>query len=1006
MSAILDLLYETGGSVMKMYGRLRIMGCLVLVIMATLLLSCGGGDDPEKKELLTLNIQSSDPMVNIVDAGTTWQLVAIATGSDYSIEYVTNNVKWFSSDETVATVSQTGLVTGVSGGSAVITAVLGMTRASFTVNVRVLNTIQVLPSAPSIAKGLTQQFVAWGFYSDGSSADISASVTWSSSNANASVSATGLATGDAVGTATITAAYLGVSSLTSAQSATLTVTAAEVVSIYVYSSTGVMTMAKGETLQFIANGIHTDATDVDITASVTWSTSNANASVNASGLVTGDAVGTVNIIATDPTTSISGQSSTLTIGSAAMVSIAVTPTVSIANGLTQQFTAIANYSDFSTLDVSASVSWGSTNTSVATIDGNGLASSFNQGATVINATSGSITSTDTLEDATLTVGPAVVNSIAVTPTFQTISNGATQQFIATATYTDTSLQDITGTASWSSTVPAVATMDVAVIGNAISQSIGLTIINATSGSITSTDTGGDGILNVTAALVSIEVDQYVSSPVTIINGQSYQFTATGRYDGPPFTQDLTTFVTWGTTDTLVATVDNVTVLGNATSQGEGTAIINATYSGITSTDSGQDVTLVVEPLVLESITVSPGPSVSIANGTTEQFNATGIYNDVSYTPDLTNTVLWKSSSASVATITNGSSGGLATALSESPGIIINASYAGVASIDVNLEVTAAELVSIEVTPSAQSIANGTTQQFTATGTFTAGPTQDITSSVDWISSYPLGASIGISNGFAFAESIGGPVTITATDTPSGISNTASLTVTGAWKLVNEWIDIGNTTTINNAVYHDYSADPTGTTEVVTYVDDYDTLPGVANRIYTYIYNTSGHLVQIGNDIDADGSDEMTYWYIYNSGGVLNAVWADNDLSPGVDDVDTYFYNSIGIEWVETDIGNTGGPPDDVTFYYHDNWGNLLAKGYDIANDGSFERFDDYVYDVYTSGIGNVIEHYVDLSPVPPGTYDYIYYFFYDVYGNMDTKHTDNGADGSIEDVTTNFWLEM
>ena len=48
--------------------------------------------------------------------------------------------------------------------------------------------------------------------------------------------------------------------------------------------------------------------------------------------------------------------------------------------------------------------------------------------------------------------------------------------------------------------------------------------------------------------------------------------------------------------------------------------------------------------------------------------------------------------------------------------------------------TAATLVSIEVTPADPSIANGTTQQFTATGTYTDASTQDLTAAVTWSSS--------------------------------------------------------------------------------------------------------------------------------------------------------------------------------------------------------------------------------------------------------------------------------
>lgn len=70
-----------------------------------------------------------------------------------------------------------------------------------------LRSIAVTPATPSVDVGNTQQFTATGTYSDSSTADITSSVTWTSSNTDAMtiVSNTGLATGVAAGSATITA---------------------------------------------------------------------------------------------------------------------------------------------------------------------------------------------------------------------------------------------------------------------------------------------------------------------------------------------------------------------------------------------------------------------------------------------------------------------------------------------------------------------------------------------------------------------------------------------------------------------------------------------------------------------------------------------------------------------------------------------------------------------------------------------------------------------------------
>ncbi|GFE56828.1 DUF3443 family protein [Geobacter sp. AOG1] len=79
-----------------------------------------------------------------------------------------------------------------------------------------LVSIAITPSNPSIAVATTQQFTATGAYSDNTKQDLTASVTWSSSNTSVAtiVGTTGLATSVAIGSTTITAALGGISGTT------------------------------------------------------------------------------------------------------------------------------------------------------------------------------------------------------------------------------------------------------------------------------------------------------------------------------------------------------------------------------------------------------------------------------------------------------------------------------------------------------------------------------------------------------------------------------------------------------------------------------------------------------------------------------------------------------------------------------------------------------------------------------------------------------------------------
>jgi hypothetical protein len=146
-------------------------------------------------------------------------------------------------------------------------------------------------------------------------------------------------------------------------------------------------------------------------------------------------------------------------------------------------------------------------------------------------------------------------------------------------------------------------------------------------------------------------------------------------------------------------------------------------------------------------------------------------------------VAWTSSNDLVATISNaGSTRGLATAVGAGP---TNISAAlGAKNATVTLTVTNATLTPIiTITPDPATIFLGASQQFTATGTFSDGSTQDLTTQVTWKSSNKTIASISNafgSNGLATPIKAGS-TTISATVTIAGVSATGTtlLTVSSA-----------------------------------------------------------------------------------------------------------------------------------------------------------------------------------------------------------------------------------
>src|SRR5437867_7404489 len=136
-----------------------------------------------------------------------------------------------------------------------------------------------------------------------------------------------------------------------------------------------------------------------------------------------------------------------------LTSIAVTPSGStIAFGSTQQFKATGKYSNGTSKDITSTVSWSSSSSGVASISGAGLATPVKSGQVTITATSGAISGSTTL---TITTG---LTSIAVSSSASGINVGQTAQFTATGTYADGSTKDLTSSAIWTSSAPAVASI--------------------------------------------------------------------------------------------------------------------------------------------------------------------------------------------------------------------------------------------------------------------------------------------------------------------------------------------------------------------------------------------------------------------------------------------------------------------------------------------------------------------------------------------------------------------
>jgi hypothetical protein len=727
-----------------------------------------------------VSIAVTPPSVSM-PKGLTEALTATGTYSDDSTFDLTGLATWSTSAGGVAKVSNAtgsaGVATAEGVGTATLTATLSGVKGSATVTVTaaLLTSVAVTPLTASLPNGTTLALTATGTYSDGSSKNITKSVTWTSaspttvavSNATGSI---GVATALGVGT-TIVVAMDPTTGFSAG--ATLTVTAAVLKSLAVTPASASVPL--GETPKaYTATGTFTDSTTQNMTASVLWTSSTPSVATisnapGSAGVAMTASVGTTSITALDPVSGIGSKAATLKVTAAVLTSIVVTPpTPTVPKGFSQAFAATGLYSDGSSQDITASVTWKVTSGSATisnAVGSNGVASTTKAGSNTVQASLGTIKGT-----ATLTVTSATVSSIGVTPAAQSIALGTTLAYVATGVFTDGTKMNLTNLVTWSaSNGDATVSNAVGSQGVATATAVGTTTVSAL---YAPTAVTGSTTLTVTpATLVSLAVSP---AGATLPAGDTSTFTAVGT-----FTDRSTAAiaVTWSTADATVLTVSNAGgSAGVATAGLPGMTLVTATdpVSGLSASAA-----VTVTPAVLVSITISL-PSSTMPLGTTQQLVATGTYSDHTQ-QTLTGSVTWSGSSGAISVSTSPAiPPGFVVALSVGSATVTATEPASGISGSASVTVTPAVLVSIAVSPEVASVPAGLTQQFTATGTYTDGTTQGLTSAATWSVTGPTAtiSNAAGSSGLATALTVG-TTGVAATDSATGIQGAATLTTTAA-----------------------------------------------------------------------------------------------------------------------------------------------------------------------------------------------------------------------------------
>lgn len=640
------------------------------------------------------------PIGGAIGVGSTVQLSAVVRDLSGAV-LIGQPVVWTSSNASIASVSDAGLVTGLVPGSVTIFAMSGDKRgeSAITVTPTPVASVVITPQSVSIGALASAQLSATVSAASGATlAD--RIVSWSSSDTSvAVVSSSGLVTGLVPGVATIFAASEGVSG-----SSTVTVGVTPVESVVITPTSAALLVGQSVTLTATAR----DASGNPLSSrAVSWSTSDANvAALAANGaavIVTATGAGTATVSATSEgrTASVAVTVSLVPVGTVELSAA----TVNLNVGATSVLTATTRDANGAVV-TGRTIAWTVANATIASVSSTGLVTGLATGTTTVTATSEGKSSV-----ATVNVVPVGDPVPSVTPGNSTIVVG--QSITLSAVLLDNTGTAVPGaTFTWSSNSPAATVTQAGVVTGVSPATV--TIFAISSGKI------GAAVVTI----LPVPVADVIVSPASsaIVVGGSVQLTATPRDAGGASLGGRV--VSWSTSNGFVA---SVSATGLVTGTTVGTATITATVEGRSST-----VAVRVDQAPVASIVISPANPAVVVGGTQL---LTASPRDLAGNVLSGRVVTWATSNATLATV---SPGGLVSGRSAGT-LTVTASSEGVSS-PTTVVVTNPPVATVAVTPAASTVASGGSYQFSAIVRDAAG---NILSdrAVTWSSSNPAVATV-------------------------------------------------------------------------------------------------------------------------------------------------------------------------------------------------------------------------------------------------------------------------
>lgn len=504
-----------------------------------------------------------EPSAATIAVGSEYQFTSV-----YSDGYNPTTVTWSSSNSDLASVDQSGKVSGIGIGIVIIAVTDPDTGISGTAEITVTpaesSKLVIEPKDAVIIKNSSQQFDAYFMVTPSIKIPINLFLEWSSVDSNiATVSNSGLALGIKVGTTIIQVSFK-LLFLDYTSSAQLEVIVPDRIEL----TQDKTTIYLGDHAQFQASLVYNGDQKRDITTdnAITWSSDSSAVTISNQGLGTGISAGTSNITAEAYGVS---ASTPLMVVQPAITIVPDVATIRVGSHYEFKLEYPSGY-------IPISVTWSTSDDAIATVDQIGRVSGHGVGTVTITATDPNAKVSGT---ASVHVN---LPRITIVPSEVTIPVGSTHEFLLeySAGYSPT-------TVTWSTNDATIATLD---------QTTGI-VSGHRVGTVTITATDPDAKVSGTATVtVNLPTITIVPGSVTIPVGSNHQFAII-------YSPGYSPFVLWTTSNNNLAPVSPS---GLVTGSGSGTFTITATdpATGV----SGTALITVAAPVTPPSFPQGWGPN--------------------------------------------------------------------------------------------------------------------------------------------------------------------------------------------------------------------------------------------------------------------------------------------------------------------------------------------------------------------------------------------------------------